>query len=284
MHNVLSIQSAVAYGHAGNSSATFPLQRASVNVYPVYTVTFSNHTGYGSWRGPMIAASDVADVITGIDERGALATVDAVLAGYLGSADVGQVVLDAAALVKSRNPEALFLADPVMGDVGRGFFARPAIPEFFRDHVVPAADIMTPNLFELHYLVGHETTTLAEVADAARELRDRGPGIVVVTSVVASDAQDDLLRMLAVDADQAWLVETPMLDRHFVGSGDLTAATFLAHLLRTGDLGKTLGATASVVYSILEQTAISGEAELQLVAAQEQIVNPVNEFTAHRLS
>ena len=77
MHNVLSIQSAVAYGHAGNSSATFPLQRAGVNVYPVYTVTFSNHTGYGSWRGPMIAASDVADVITGIDERGALATVDA---------------------------------------------------------------------------------------------------------------------------------------------------------------------------------------------------------------
>ncbi|MBB1586333.1 MAG: pyridoxal kinase PdxY [Propionibacterium sp.] len=283
MHNVLSIQSAVAYGHAGNSSATFPLQRAGVNVYPVYTVTFSNHTGYGSWRGPMIAASDVADVITGIDERGALVGVDAVLAGYLGSADMGQVVLEAAALVKSRNPEAIFLADPVMGDVGRGFYARPGIPEFFRDHVVTAADIMTPNLFELQYLVGHETGTLSQVVEAARELRERGPQIVVVTSVVASDVPDGLLRMLAVDANQAWLVETPMLDRNFTGSGDLTAAMFLAHWLHTKDLGETLGVTASVVYSILEQTSISGEAELQLVAAQEQVVNPINKFTAHRL-
>ena len=95
-----------------------------------------------------------------------------------------------------------------MGDVGRGFYARPGIPEFFRDHVVAAADIMTPNLFELQYLVGHETGTLSEVVEAARELRDRGPEIVVVTSVVATDAPDGLLRMLAVDADQAWLVET----------------------------------------------------------------------------
>ena len=203
--------------------------------------------------------------------------------GYLGSADMGQVVLEAAALVKSRNPEAIFLADPVMGDVGRGFYARPGIPEFFRDHVVTAADIMTPNLFELQYLVGHETGTLSQVVEAARELRERGPQIVVVTSVVASDVPDGLLRMLAVDANQAWLVETPMLDRNFTGSGDLTAAMFLAHWLRTKDLGETLGVTASVVYSILEQTSISGEAELQLVAAQEQVVNPINKFTAHRL-
>ena len=132
-------------------------------------------------------------------------------------------------------------------------------------------------------MVGRETDPLSEVVEAARELRDRGPGIVVVTSVVATDAPDGLLRMLAVDADRAWLVETPMLDRSFTGSGDLTAAMFLAHWLRTGDLGETLGATASVVYSILEQTAISGEAELQLVAAQEQVVNPVNRFTAHAL-
>jgi len=101
--------------------------------------------------------------------------------------------------------------------------------------------------------------------------------------VVATDAPDGLLRMLAVDAGQAWLVETPMLERSFTGSGDLTAAMFLAHWLRTKDLGETLGVTASVVYSILEQTSISGEAELQLVAAQEQVVNPVNRFTAHSL-
>ncbi len=280
MHNVLSIQSAVAYGHAGNSSATFPLQRSGINVYPVYTVTFSNHTGYGAWRGPLIPAADVAEVITGVDERGALAGVSAVLSGYLGSAEVGQVVVDAATLTKKRNPEAIFLADPVMGDVGRGFFCRPGIPEFFREHVVPAADIMTPNLFELQFLIERETTTLADVVTAAHELRAKGPKTVLITSVTATDHMDGQLRMLAVNDQGAWLVETPTLDRSFVGSGDLTAAMFLSHWLRTHDLGHTLSATASVVYSVLEATASSGHPELQLVAAQEDIVAPRFTFQA----
>ncbi|MEO7586532.1 MAG: pyridoxal kinase, partial [Arachnia sp.] len=163
MHTVLSIQSAVAYGHAGNSSAVFPMQRSGVNVWPVYTVNFSNHTGYDTWRGPMIDADDVASVIQGVDERGVLPQVTAVLSGYQGSADMGQVILDAAALVKQRNPAALFCADPVMGDVGRGFYARPGIPEFMRDHVVQAADILTPNLFELQYLTGRTTSTVGDV-------------------------------------------------------------------------------------------------------------------------
>lgn len=283
MHNVLSIQSAVAYGHAGNSSAVFPLQRAGINVWPVYTVNFSNHTGYGSWRGPMIPAEDVAEVVRGIDDRGALARVDALLAGYQGSAEVGRVILEAAALVKERNPAALFCADPVMGDVGRGFFARPGIPEFMRDHVVAAADIMTPNLFELEYLTDRTTESLPEVLDAAHALQARGPGIVLVTSVVGSDMPSDVMRMVAVGADDAWVVETPVLDRTFVGSGDLTTAMFLAHWLTTKDLGATLGATASIVYSILEETTRSGDPELSLVAAQENIVAPTHRFEATRL-
>ncbi|MGL1715192.1 pyridoxal kinase, partial [Vibrio parahaemolyticus] len=75
---VLSIQSAVAYGHVGNSAAVFPLQRIGVEVLPVYTVNFSNHTGYGAWRGPLISPADVADVITGIEERGVLGEIDVV--------------------------------------------------------------------------------------------------------------------------------------------------------------------------------------------------------------
>lgn len=280
MHNILSIQSAVAYGHAGNSSAVFPLQRAGVNVWPVYTVNFSNHTGYGAWRGPMIPAEDVAAVVQGIDERGALARVDAVLAGYQGSAEVGRVILDSAALVKERNADAIFCADPVMGDVGRGFFARPGIPEFMRDHVVAAADIMTPNLFELEYLTGRTTSTLADVLDAARQLQSAGPGIVLVTSVVGADIADDVMRMVAVGDGEAHVVETPVLDRTFVGSGDLTTAMFLAHWLTSRDLSRTLGATASIVYSILEATAASGEQELQLVAAQEDVVAPRHVFQA----
>ncbi len=172
---ILSIQSSVAYGHVGNSAATFPLMRMGVEVYPVLTVHFSNHTGYGEWRGPLLAAADVADVITGIDERGALARVDAVLSGYQGGEDVGAVILDAVALVKSRNPAAVYCCDPVMGDVGRGFFVRPGIPELMRDTVVPAAQIITPNQFELEYLTGRTTGTVAEVLDAADAARAMGP-------------------------------------------------------------------------------------------------------------
>ncbi|MGO1384930.1 MAG: pyridoxal kinase PdxY [Arachnia sp.] len=284
MHTVLSIQSAVAYGHAGNSSAVFPMQRAGVNVWPVYTVNFSNHTGYDTWRGPMISASDVAEVIRGVDERGALPAVEAVLSGYQGSADVGQVILDTVKLVKERNPQALFCADPVMGDVGRGFYARPGIPEFMREHVVGAADILTPNLFELQYLTGRTTQTLGDVLEAAEELRDRGPRIVLVTSVVADDMVPDPMRMIAIGEEGAWVVETPLLERQFTGSGDLTTAMFLTHWLKTGDLAETLSATASIVYSILEETTSSGELELQLVASQDNIVAPKHSFRATRLS
>ncbi|HSO68448.1 MAG TPA: pyridoxal kinase PdxY [Arachnia sp.] len=280
MTTVVSIQSAVAYGHAGNSSAVFPLQRSGVDVWPVYTVNFSNHTGYGSWRGPLIPASDVWEVVQGIDERGVLGGVDALLCGYQGTPEVGQVILDTAELIKAQSPGAVFCADPVMGDVDRGFYARPGIPEFWRDHVVQRADIMTPNLFELEFLTGHPTHTTADVLRAVAELRARGPQVVVVTSVVGSDASADAMRMIGVGPDGAWQVETPVLDRKFTGSGDLTTAMFLAHWLRTRDVGAALGATASIVYSVLEATTTAGHPELRLVDAQSDIVAPRHVFEA----
>jgi pyridoxine kinase len=280
---ILSIQSSVAYGHVGNSAATFPLMRMGVEVYPVLTVHFSNHTGYGEWRGPLLAAADVADVITGIDERGALARVDAVLSGYQGGEDVGAVILDAVALVKSRNPAAVYCCDPVMGDVGRGFFVRPGIPELMRDTVVPAAQIITPNQFELEYLTGRTTGTVAEVLDAADAARAMGPQTVLVTSVVHEAAAGGTIDMIAVTADGAWSVTTPLLPRTFTGAGDLTAATFLAHLLSSGSVAQAVGQTAAAVYGVLEATVESGLSELQLVAAQDEIASPTHAFEVVRL-
>jgi len=207
-----------------------------------------------------------------------------VLSGYQGGEDVGAVILDAVELVRSRNPSVVYCCDPVLGDVGRGFYARPGIPEFWRDSVVEKADIMTPNLFELEFLVGRSTSTLAEVVEAAAELRTRGPETVVVTSVVGEGLSDDVVRMLALGDDGAWIVETPLIGRTFTGSGDLTTAMFLAHWLRDKDLGGALGATASIVYSVLEATASAGHRELRLVAAQEDIVAPRHRFEATRLS
>jgi pyridoxine kinase len=280
---ILSIQSSVAYGHVGNSAATFPLMRMGVEVYPVLTVHFSNHTGYGQWRGPLLSAADVTDVITGIDERGALDRVDAVLSGYQGGEDVGAAILDAVALVKSRNPAAVYCCDPVMGDVGRGFFVRPGIPELMRDTVVPAAQIITPNQFELEYLTGRSTSTVAEVLDAADAARAKGPETVLVTSVVHDGADEGTIDMIAVTGEGAWSVTTPLLPRTFTGAGDLTAATFLATLLSTGSVETAVGRTAAVVYGVLKTTVDSGLSELQLVAAQDEIASPTNTFEVRRL-
>jgi pyridoxine kinase len=126
--NILSVQSSVAYGHVGNSAAVFPLQRMGLEVWPVNTVHFSNHTGYGQWRGPVFPAEEVAGIIRGIEDRGVLRLCDAVLSGYLGDASLGEVVVGAADRVKGHNPKAVYLCDPEMGDAGRGFFVGPAIP------------------------------------------------------------------------------------------------------------------------------------------------------------
>ncbi|MBO0828114.1 MAG: pyridoxal kinase PdxY, partial [Streptosporangiales bacterium] len=234
MH-VLSIQSSVAYGHVGNSSATFPLQRLGVEVSPVLTVHFSNHTGYGQWRGPVFDPADVADVVTGIEERGVLGTVDAVLSGYLGDVAIGKVVLDALERVRAVNPDAVYCCDPVMGDVGRGMFVRPGIPEFMRDAAVPVADLVTPNQFELEYLVGRPVATLEDALAAVAALRDRGPRVVLVTGLVPASGAEDVIELLAVDEQAAYLVGTPLLDLSVNGAGDMTAALFLAHWHRTGD-------------------------------------------------
>ena len=281
---ILSIQSSVAYGHVGNSAATFPLMRLGVEVWPVITVHFSNHTGYGAWRGPLLAPGDVADVVAGIADRGVLGRVDAILSGYQGAAEMGAEILQAVRLVRKENPAAIYCCDPVIGDIGRGIYVRPGIPEFMRDQVVPAADVVTPNHFELDFLTGRTTTTLAEVLGAARELQQRGPKVVLVTSTVLEGDHPDEINMLVVSADGAWQVTTPRLERNFTGSGDLTAALFLAHLLNSETPGHAVGATADAVYSLLRRTAELEYAELALVAAQQELVDPSHHFEVRQLA
>ena len=283
MPTILSIQSSVAYGHVGNSAATFPLMRMGFEVWPVLTVHFSNHTGYGEWRGPLLAAADIAEVIRGIDDRGVLGQVDAVLSGYQGGEDVGAVILDAVDLVRQRNPDAFYCCDPVLGDVDRGFYVRPGIPELMRDRVVPAARIITPNQFELESLTGMASTTLDEVLRAADAARTLGPEIVLVTSVVHVDAVPDTIDMIAVTADDAWLVRTPLLPRTFTGAGDVTAATFLAQILRGAALPDALATTAAVIFGVLDTTIALGRDELALVAAQDEFVQPSRTFETTRL-
>lgn len=275
---ILSIQSAVAYGHVGNSAAVFPLQRIGVEVLPVYTVNFSNHTGYGSWGGPMISPDDVAAVISGIEERGAFPDIDVILSGYQGGEGIADVILDAVARVKAANPSAVYACDPVMGNAKSGCFVAPAIPVLLRERVVPAADIITPNQFELGFLTGTEPADLESTLASADLARAMGPRTVLVTSVERPDRPEGTIEMLAVTDAGAWIVQTPHIPMKANGSGDVTAALFTAHYRATGDAAAALAKTTSSVYDLLRMTYESGQRELQLVEAQEFYAQPAEQF------
>ena len=275
---VLSIQSHVAYGHVGNSSAVFPLQRLGIEVWPVHTVQFSNHTGYGEWTGRVFDGQAVEEVVQGITDRGVLGRCDAVLSGYLGSADIGHAVVGTVGRVREANPDAVYCCDPVIGDVGRGVFVRPGIEEFMRDVAVPAADVVTPNHFELDLLSGTTTTSLAAVKDAVAVVQGLGPRVVLTTSLATDDTPADCVDLLASEGGRHFRVRTPRLDVAVNGAGDAIAALFLAHWLDTRSAGEALGRAAASVFGLLQRTEAAGSREILLVAAQEEFVSPSRTF------
>ncbi|SDN80062.1 pyridoxal kinase PdxY [Geodermatophilus sp. DSM 45219] len=275
---VLSIQSHVAYGHVGNSSAVFPLQRLGIEVWPVHTVQFSNHTGYGAWRGRVFDGPAIEEVVDGIDERGVLGGCDAVLSGYLGSADIGHAVVQTVQRVRQANPAAVYCCDPVIGDVGRGVFVRPGIPEFMRETAVPAADVVTPNHYELDWLAGTTTKTLGDVEDAVAAVQALGPRVVLTTSLDTDDTPADAVDLLASEGGRHFRVRTPRLDVAVNGAGDAVAALFLAHWLSSRDAGTALAAAAASVHGLLAATEAARSREILLVAAQDEVVAPSRTF------
>jgi pyridoxine kinase len=277
---VLSVQSRVAYGHVGNAASVFPLQRLGCEAWALDTVSFSNHTGHGQWRGSVVPAVQLMALFDGIAALGILPQVDAVLSGYLGDAATGPALLGMVEQVRAANPDALFCCDPVIGDVDTGSYVTEGVAEFFRDRALALADIVTPNRFELEYLTGREVASLTQAAEAAEILRGIGPSIVLLTSL---DAEPDRVMMLAAGPDGAWVVETPRLPVMLNGCGDVTAALFLAHLLLEAPLAEALSLTASAIYSLVATTHRLGRYELAMVAAQDELVSPRHRFPSRPL-
>jgi pyridoxine kinase len=275
---ILSIQSSVAYGHVGNSAAVFSLQRIGVEVWPVNTVQFSNHTGYGNWRGVVFPADSISDVIRGISERNVMNRCDGVLSGYMGDVSVGEVILDAFKKVTSQNPQALYCCDPVLGDVGRGIFVREEIPQFIKEKAIPLATMVTPNQFELEYLTDTQVTDFDSAIQAAQAIRKRGPKIVLITSLRTNDLPPDQIEVVAVGENEIYSIRTPLLPLDVNGAGDMAAALFFAHWLRTGSIRMALEKTINTVYCVLETTVREQSNELLLIAAQDLIQNPPTEF------
>jgi pyridoxine kinase len=285
---VLSIQSHVVYGHAGNSSAVFPLQRLGNEVWAINTVEFSNHTGYGSWTGKVLGADLVGELITGLENRGVLGGCDAVLSGYLGDAAAGRAIIDAVKKVKAANKNAVYCCDPVMGDVGRGFYVKPDIPDIFKNELIPLADIICPNQFELEALTGMNIDSEKAALEAINSIHDRGVLIVLLTSFKQKDGE---LGMIASNKTDVYKITTPELPlgNGVAGTGDMTTAIFLSRYLETKDIKKTLELCASSVYGILEESYKAAGSkkdtliELKIIENQNELTSPSHSFKAEKL-
>ncbi|MBV8428108.1 MAG: pyridoxal kinase PdxY [Hyphomicrobiales bacterium] len=276
--NILSIHSHVSYGHVGNSVAVFAMQRLGVEVWPVNTVTFSNHPGHGSFTGRVAESAEVASLIEGLTKLGALARCDGVLSGYLGDAGTGPIVLAAVAAVRKANPRVLFCCDPVIGDARSGVYVRTGVADFMRNEAVPLADIVTPNQFELEYLTGRKVVTEEDLLAALSQLHACGPKTILVTSVTTKTTPEASIEVIASDGRVAHRLRTPRFGREFNGAGDALAALFLVQYLRTLPVAEALAASAASVFGVVKRTAEAGSRELLLVEAQDELVRPTERF------
>ncbi|AVJ17597.1 pyridoxal kinase [Serratia sp. MYb239] len=286
MKNILSIQSHVVFGHAGNSAAEFPMRRMGVNVWPLNTVQFSNHTQYGRWTGCVMPASHLSEIAQGIADIDQLQRCDAVLSGYIGSPEQGSHILDIVRQVKQANPDAWYFCDPVMGHPEKGCIVAPGVAEFLCQQALPCSDMVAPNVLELEQLSQREIASVDQAVDAARALIARGPKVVLVKHLSRAGYRHDAFEMLLVTAEEAWHISRPLVDfgsRQPVGVGDLTSGLLLVDLLQGKALDQALEHVTAAVYEVMLTTKEMGEYELQVVAAQDYIVNPRCHFAAVKL-
>lgn len=272
--SILSIQSQVIYGHVGNSTAQFALQRMGHEVMALPTGLLSFHPGHGKPAARVTPADELRATVAALKRIDMLAGCQALLTGWLGSAENADAVLDAAADLRAASPRALWLCDPVIGDTGTGVYVAADLAIRFRDRLVPAADIVTPNQFELEWLLERRIDSLPTALEALRLMLARGPKIVVCTSLRRADRTPGLLDTMVATADGAWLASTPDLQNVPNGGGDTFAAVFLARLLKGKSPKKAMAYAVAAVYGILRQTVTQGRREPLLVAAQSELVRP----------
>jgi pyridoxine kinase len=278
--SVISIQSQVAYGHVGNSAAVFPMQMHGIDVIAIPTTLLSNRPGYTTIRGRVLEAQLVADLLLGIEERGAVENASMILSGYIGSPEIATLVADFVARAKAINPGLRYACDPVLGDRDRGLFVKAEIPPLVRDRLCMQADIITPNHFEFEWLCGARATSIDEVIAQAQTLLTRGPSTIVVTSAELSDTPADAIETLAIERARAWRVRTPRLPISPSGTGDLFAALFVAASVLGKSTPDALCHAASAIYAVLERTAARSTEEMRIVESAEQLVYPKRKFDA----
>jgi len=252
-----------------------------MEVWPIHTVQFSNHTQYSQgWKGRAFSADDINQLVTGIDNIGKLSDCQAVLSGYQGSAEQCQAIINTVNTVKQQNPKALYVCDPVMGDPEKGCILADGITEQLINEVMPIADVIVPNQFELTQFTGMEINNLEQAKAACQKALSMGPKMVLVKHL-HSIADDTFTMMLATESG-CYITQRPHLefDKQPVGVGDLISALFTGGLLNGLTEVSAFEHATNACYGVLKETHHRQEWELQTIAAQAELVNPSESFSA----
>lgn len=289
MKRILSIQSHVVFGCAGNSAAVFPMRRMGMEVWPINTVQFSNHTQYQQgWKGIAMPAGHISELVDGLSAIEATQDCDAILSGYLGSAAQGQEIIAAVKKIKQDNPNAIYFCDPVMGHPEKGCIVAPEVTTFFKESALSEADIIAPNLLELESLTGMTINTLEQVIEANNQLLEKGVKMVVVKHLSRAGIKKDRFEMLLTTKEGSYHVSRPLYDfdakRQPVGAGDLISGVMLANLLSGYQPVEAFERTNAAVDSVMQETFNRGAYELQLIASQEHFQMPEVSVKAERVA
>ena len=264
---ILSIQSHVAYGYVGNKAACFPLQSLGYDVCPVNTVQFSNHTGYGKWRGEIFSADHIKQVIQGIKDLEIMDSCKAILSGYLGDSSIGEIILSTVRELRHNHSNLIYLCDPVIGDFGRGIFVKEGIADFFKNHALSNATIITPNHFEAELLYGFPINTIEDAKTASSYFHKLGIKIFIITSFRSNDLPADKMYVFLSDGTQYLLGQTPLVDFSIYpnGTGDLFSALMLGYYLSSFDVESALKSTLQSIYYVIQRTNKKNKRELDVI-------------------
>lgn len=274
---VIVISSHVARGTVGNRAVVFTLEQLGHPVWAVPTVILPWHPGHGRGTRIVPAAEQFASLLNDLENAPWLGEVGAVLSGYLGDAGQAQAVASLVGKVKAKNPDALYLCDPVLGDAD-GLYVPQATAEALRDVLLPLADIATPNRYELEWLTGLDLSSNDSIARAAIDL---GPQTMLVTSAHAMLA-GSIGNLLVTERD-VLLAEHRAVPNPPSGTGDFLSASFLARVLKGDGNEKALRTATAAVFEIVARAVKRGADELMLETDAQSISHPMAMVQQRRL-
>lgn len=277
--DVISVQSQLVYGHAGNSAAVPPLRALGVRVAEIPTTLLSNAPFYPTLRGRILPADWFADLLLGASERGLPQRARLLVSGYLGSLANGEAFADW--LDGLQAPQLRYCLDPVIGDTHTGPYVEPALERVFVERLLPKAWLVTPNAYELGRLSGRDSLAQADAITAARELLARGPEWVLAHSVAGAEGE---LVTLAVGREAVWRWATPYLPVDVAGTGDVLMALLIGFLLQGDAFEVAVGRALSGVHAALEATLADGYEEFDVLAAAPAALSTPGRFALERLA